>query len=149
MKRAMLALALMVPGAAGASLPPPPPAFVEAAQDAILAADPVAPAYKSLFAPDLIVEENGKPIARGPDQWLRLARPAKGVLGVAKGWAGRGGTLLIVESADSVRRDDLPPGAIADPRPRTRAARYDFGADGKVHRIAISSVDGRFEAARR
>ncbi|WCM25911.1 hypothetical protein NDN01_18035 [Sphingomonas sp. QA11] len=129
--------------AASAGPLPPPPPYVSAATKTIMSLPPESDAYRNLFASDLTVEENGVLIGQGVDKWISMQSGCAhkpNVLGYSSGWKGDLGTLLIIDTFDSVRRDNLPATMIADPRPVTRSTFYQFGADEKIHRINVSSV---------
>ncbi len=138
---------LAVSSAAMASTPPPPPAYVSAAGDIIMSPAVSVSAYRQILAPDLKIEENGKPIGVGPDAWIKYVQAhsqSRSVIGHAGGWAGDAGDLLVLDTFDSVDRTGLPPSALADPRFTSRSTLYRFGVDEKIHRIYVADVASFF-----
>lgn len=139
------ALCLAQADTAQASPGPPPPDYItEIARDVV----PTQTAatfdrYAGDLADDLTVWIDGEEIASSKATWLTLERHRLGkvdrrVLGYAKGYE----SILVIDQFDD--RSDLPdnPGAIFDPRFKTRAVQYQFGPDHIVHAIRISQTDG-------
>lgn len=132
-----------------ASVPPPPPSYVDQAARVILSPTTDETSIQGLFSADVVVQENGKTVARGARAWNEWRRGNASpnrpqVLGYTESSTSEPGSLLVIETVDTVRRDDLPRTAIADPRMQTRATLYQFGDDRKIHSILISAVKGLF-----
>ncbi|HEY0311972.1 MAG TPA: hypothetical protein VGC56_05700 [Allosphingosinicella sp.] len=125
---------------AQAAPPPAPPAYVEDVR--ALVTGPMNTESVARLAPyiadDVRWYDNGKLLAAGKTEWLRVQSSAKvspgRVIGFSEGWQD-GGNLLVVDEYDTVDRSDLPPNFLADPRMVTRATLYQFGSDRRVHVI--------------
>lgn len=141
--------AILVSTAASASVPPPPPAYLEEAMKTLGSLNNNEGAYNALFATSLVAEENGSVIARSKAAWIKWQREKTGhnqpkILGYAESGSSMGGDLLVVETFDTVRRDDLSAGSIADPRMETRSILYRFADDHKIYKIIVSSAKSFF-----
>lgn len=143
-----LMLNTMLAGAAIASLPPAPPAFIDELAKRIVP-NPTASSfddYAAAFAPELAVTLNGKVISSTKAAWIaaerhRLGKVDRFVVGFAEGYD----ALLVIERYDD--RSDLPssPAMLFDPRYKARALRYGVGPDHLVHTIRIVETDGVFQ----
>lgn len=140
---ALMAMACAIGSAAHASPGPPPPEYIMASA-AHLVPTPTAAtfdAYAADLAPDVTVTINGSTVARDKAAWVRAERHRLGkvdrrVLSYTPGW----NSILVLDQYDD--RSDVPPGVLADPRPRTRAIRYTFGEDHLIHAIRVIETDG-------
>ncbi len=143
MKR-LFGLAMLATAALASASPlAPPPAYVSTATDVIMASRPNTPAFRQLFANDLTISENGSPVGTGVGKWIAMEASKAGhptTLGYTSGWDGDLGTLLIIDTYESVDRGEMPAAKIVDSRPITRSVLYQFGADEKIHHVVISSV---------
>lgn len=144
----LMTLALL-PGAHAAP-PPGPPAYVNGARKALTAPSGIdAAALAPLFSDDVAVFENGKTIATGKSEWLKLLivvlqNKSRRVVLYNEG----AGDLLIIDTYDAVDRTGLAPTFIADPRMEARSTLYQFGPDHLIHAVRISSATGFWAAPR-
>lgn len=151
MKRAAFTLvtALVLASVAQAAPPPAPPEYVHIASQLLTNAPP-APlaAVMALFADDVRVFENEDETAGGKAALTRMAqaeaRLSRKVLMLSEASSGQGGAgqLLVVDVVDTVDRSNLPTTILADPRWRTRAILYQFGADHLIHAVRIVAASG-------
>lgn len=141
------AFVLLLASVANAAPPPPPPEFVYDAMTALSGHD--ATKVARLFADDVTVFENGKMIAAGKDIWLSQFVPSiqnrsRRVIGYSEGFR----ELLVIDTYDTVDRNNLPPTFLADPRMATRSTLYQFGQDQLIHTVRISSIGSFFVMSR-
>lgn len=138
-------LSLAAAEAALASPGPPPPDYIVEAARQLVPTQTAATfdRYADELAKDVTVSSDGTLIASGKAAWLALERHRLGkidrrVLGYVDGYD----SILVIDQFDD--RSDVPdnPHAIFDPRYKTRALQYRFGADHKVHAIRITQTDG-------
>ena len=150
MRYVAIGLALILAAPAFGSAPPPPPAFVAEAGEALAGHREDMAKAARFFADDVVVTENGRPIARGKAAWLawRAADPGARsgrTLGYSGSWprpgSDGGGELLVVETFDTVDRSALPPHFLADPRMASRSILYTFGTDHLIHIVAMQRAE--------
>jgi hypothetical protein len=136
---------LMGGTAAVASVPPPPPAYIDELAKQIVPTQTVETfdRYASSIADDVTVSVDGKQVAASKTAWIaverhRLGKVDRHVLGYVEGYD----SILVIDRFDD--RSDLPtsPNMLFDPRYKTRALQYQFGADHLIHAIRIVQEDG-------
>lgn len=139
------AVAVMPVDPAIASPGPPPPDYIVEAAKHVVPTQTAATidGYAADLANDLTVWRNGELAAPGKAAWLAIERDRLGkvdrrVIGYVEGYD----SILVIDQFDD--RSDVPdtPDAIFDPRYKTRAVRYQFGADHRIHSIRITQTDG-------
>jgi hypothetical protein len=135
-------IALSVGGTARASVPPPPPEFVDAIARQ-LEANPTAAtfdSYAALFADDLIVTFNGRTVAHNKTEWLAIERSHLGHSSrFVYGFSADPGSILMLDRFDETSDEHCPAGqtCLFDPRWVARAFRYEIGPDHLIHAIRI------------
>jgi len=144
--RSVVAFSLMASAipAASSSLPPPPEYAWSASKILADASIKDQARVAPLFAEDVQVTKDGKPLAAKKAEWMSFwFKDRKRFFGKTVLYSmGRrdAGVLLVLDQFDT--RDDFtnppPPG---EAQWSTRSTLYAFGPDGLVHSVQISEVD--------
>jgi len=113
--------------------------------DPAVATEAIAP----LFASDVIVSENSQVVATGKAAWLRWRQAERKsyhgrTIGFSSASANEheAGSLLVLDSFDTIDTANLPPGIVMDARLSTRSTLYRFGNDHLIHRVEMAKVSG-------
>lgn len=154
-RRCCLWAALLIAMPGNAVPPPPPPSFVFEASGIL--ADPVAKAeaVAPLFANDVIAFDNGELVAEGKAAWLRWRQVERmhyygrtlGYSYSSADYRRPGGSLLVVDSFDTIDTANLPPGMVMDARLTTRSTLYTFGSDHLIHTVRMLKAAGFWNRA--
>jgi hypothetical protein len=141
----VMALAVSLPTVAAAAPPPPPPGFIGALAKRIVPTQTPNSfdQYANALGDDLKVSINGRQAAADKTAWLmserrKLGRVDRRILGLVEGRD----SILVLDRYDD--RSGLPtsPNLLFDPRYKTRAVRYEIGADHLIHAIHIVETEG-------
>lgn len=146
MRHFPILIAALISTAIQAAPPPPPPEYVWNASKILTAPSKEnETAILALFAEDVVAFQNGATVAKGKSEWLKWRRdnlPPNGgqVVAYSEGWMD-GGSLMIIETFDTVDRVTLPKHFIADPRIATRTTLYQFDKDRLIHTVRVLRID--------